>query len=165
MAIIASDIKKRLSGGASNTDPAASLGGIMSTTTEAGASIFDDVTSGEASAGDIEYRCIYALNTHGSLTLTSAKVFISAQTPSGDTAVAIALGGEGLNGTAEAIANENTAPSGESFSAPATYAAGLSLGDLAPGDRYPIWIRRTINAAAAGASDGFTISIQGDTAP
>ena len=67
MAIIASDIKKRLSGGASNTAPLLSLGGIMSTTTEAGASIFDDVTSGEASAGDIEYRCIYALNTHLSL--------------------------------------------------------------------------------------------------
>ena len=46
----------RLSGGAANTNPLASLGGIMSTSTAAGSNIFDDVTGDEGAAGDVEYR-------------------------------------------------------------------------------------------------------------
>jgi len=57
----------------------------------AGSSIFDNVSSGEASAGDMEYRCVYVKNHHGSLTLTSPKIWIQANTPSGDTAVEISL--------------------------------------------------------------------------
>lgn len=164
MAIVASDIHKRMSGGASNSDPAASLGGAMSSTAFTNNAVFDDVSSGEATAGDIEYRCFYAYNAHATLTLTSAKVFIQAQTSSADTDIALALGGEGKNGTAETVANEGTAPTGESFSQPASYAAGLALGDLAPGDYFPIWIRRTVNAGAAAATDTWTIRVQGDTA-
>ena len=52
----------------------------------------DNVSSGEASAGDTEYRCVYVKNNHGSLTLTSPKVWIQANTPSGGTAVEISLG-------------------------------------------------------------------------
>ncbi len=51
MPIIATDIIYRLSGGASNTDPALSIGGIKSSTA-AGATLYDDVSSAEASAGD-----------------------------------------------------------------------------------------------------------------
>lgn len=164
MAIVAGDIHKRMSGGASNSDPAASLGGAMSSTAFTNNAVFDDVSSGEATAGDAEYRCFYVRNGHATLTLTSAKVFIQAQTSSADTDIAIALGGEGKNGTAETVANEGAAPVGESFSQPASYAAGLSLGDLAPGDYYPVWIRRTVNAGAAAATDTWTIRVQGDTA-
>ena len=165
MPIIASDIKYYLSGGGSNSDPAASLGGAQSSVQVTSNDLFDDVSSAEASSGDTEYRCIYVENTHGSLTLIGAKVFIQSQTSSSDTDIAIALGGEGKNGTAETVADEGTAPSGESFSQPASYAAGLSLGDLAPGDSYPVWIRRTVNAAAASANDSWTIRVQGDTNP
>ena len=164
MAIVASDIQYRMSGGAANSDPAAAIGGAMSSTAFTANAIFDDVSSAEATAGDAEYRCFYVRNGHATLTLTSAKIFIQAQTSSADTDIAIALGGEGKNGTAETVANEGTAPSGESFSQPASYAAGLSLGNLAPGDYYPVWIRRTINAGAAAATDTWTIRVQGDTA-
>lgn len=164
MPITGSDIQFRLSGGGSNADPNASLGGAMSSNA-AGSSIFDDVSSGEASTGESEYRCIYVRNAHATLTLIGAKAFIQTQTPSADTDVAIALAGEGKNGTAETVANENTAPSGETFSAPASYAAGLALGDLAPGDAFPIWVRRTVNAGAASAADSFTVRVQGDTNP
>lgn len=165
MPIVSADIHYRMSGGASNNDPAAALGGAKSSNSFSTNAIFDDVSSAEASAGDTEYRCFYVHNAHATLTLQGAKIWIQSQTSSGDTDIAIALGGEGKNGTAETVADENTAPSGESFSQPASFAAGLSLGDLAPGEHYPVWVRRTVNAAAASATDTWTIRVQGDTNP
>jgi hypothetical protein len=168
MAIVASDIQFRLSGGAANSDPNAALGGALSSTAVVDATLqnlFDQVSGAESAAGDIEYRCIYVRNNHGTLTLQNAKVFISTNTPATDTTIDIALGGEGDNGTAEVVANENTAPVGETFSAPSTYAAGLSLGNLAAGHSYPVWVRWTITAgAAANASDSAILTVQGDTA-
>lgn len=168
MAIVAGDIKLYLSGGGANSDPNAALGGVISSTEVVDNTLhnlFDKVTGAEGLAGDTEYRCVYIKNTHGTLTLESAKVWVETNTPSGDSAIAIALGGEGENGTAETIADESTAPSGESFSAPVDYANGLSLGDLDAGNYYPIWVRRTISAAAgAYDDDSVVLGIQGDTA-
>jgi hypothetical protein len=157
----------RLSGGSANSDPAASLGGAMSSVA-AGTGLnglFDKVSSADAAAGDTEYRCIYVVNT-GTTTAEIAKIWIQSNTPNSDNQIAIALGGEGKNGTAETVGNENTAPSGESFSEPSTEGAGLSLGDLAQNDRFPIWIRRTVNAGAAGdAGEGFTLRVKYDFVP
>lgn len=165
MPIVASDIKYRLSGGASNSDPNASIGGVMSTTTDAPASIFDNVSSAEAAAGDIEYRCIYVLNNHGSLTLENGKVWIQANTPNANTDVAIGLAAEGANATAAAVANESTAPASVTFSAAASEGAALSLGNLAAGQRYGVWIRYTVTAGASAGADSFTLRVKGDTAP
>ena len=165
MPIVSGDIDFRLSGGASNSDPTASLGGIMSTTTAVdGATLFDTVVSADATAGETNYRCIYILNSHGSLDLTSAVVWIQANTPSATTAIAIALAGEGVNATAETVVNEDTAPSGESFVAAANEGAGLSLGTIAAGQRYGLWIRRVVDAGTAAVADTFTIRVKGDTA-
>jgi len=163
MAITSTDIQFRLSGGSSNSDPVASLGGVKSST--AAVNYFDDVTSAEAGSGDVEYRCIYVHNNHGSLTLLGAKVFIQTQTPSSDTDVAIGLGTSAINGTEQTVANEDAAPSGVSFSAPASFAAGLSIGDLAAGAHKAVWVRRTVNAGATAYSDSFTLRVQGDTNP
>jgi hypothetical protein len=160
-------IEYRLSGGGSNTDPAASLGGAMSSTQVSATlnQFFDLVSSAEATAGDTEYRCIYVANT-GTTTALGAKLWIQSNTPNSDNQIAIALGGEGLNGTAETVANESTAPSGESFSEPSNEGAALSLGDLAQNDEYPVWVRRTINAgAAADASEQFTLRVKYDYIP
>lgn len=169
MPIAASDILLRLSGGSGNSDPNAALGGVMSTSTtvtdNTTHNLFDQVTGTESSAGDTEYRGIYVLNNHGSLTSQSTHVYISSQTSSADTSLDIALAGEGLNATMETIANENTAPSGETFSQPSTYAAGLDMGNIPNGQRYGLWVRRTVNAAAAAMNDDTTtISVGLDTA-
>ena len=163
MAIISTDIKYRLSGGSSNTAPAASLGGVKSSTDAS--NYFDDVSSAEASAGDTEYRCIYVHNNHGSLTLIGAKIWIQANTPSGDTDVAIGLGSSAVNGTEQTIADESTAPTGVTFSQPTTFAGGLSIGDIPSGQHKAIWVRRVVNSAAAAYSDSFTLRVQGDTNP
>jgi hypothetical protein len=162
------NIQYRLSGGAGNSSAAASLGGAMSSSANVSASLnafFDLVSSAEAVAGDTEYRCIYVANI-GTSTALGAKLWIQSNTPNTDNQIAIALGGEGLNGTAETVANENTAPAGETFSEPASEGAALSLGDLAQNDEYPVWIRRTINAgAAADASEQFTLRVKYDFIP
>ena len=162
---MAVDLEYRLSGGAANSDPILSIGGAMSSVEATGSTLFDTVSSAEAAAGDTEYRCVYIYN-NGATEATSISLWIYAQTPSADTTIAIALGGEGEGGTAETPANENTAPSGETFSSPSSAGAGLSVGNLANGERYPIWIRRTVSAAAAGvSSDTFTLRCTYDYIP
>ena len=65
MAIAASDILIRLSGGSGNSDPNAALGGVMSTSTavtdNTTHNLFDVVSGTESAAGDIEYRGVYVL--------------------------------------------------------------------------------------------------------
>ena len=163
MAIVSTDIKYRLSGGAANSLPASSLGGAKSSTDAS--NYFDDVSSAEASAGDTEYRCVYVHNNHGSLTLIGAKVWIQANTPSGDTDVAIGLGTSTMNGTEQTVVDESTAPTGVTFSQPTTFAGGLSIGDIPFGQHKAVWVRRTVNAGAAAYSDSFTLRVQGDTNP
>jgi len=167
MAVASSDIKYYLSGGATgagNSNPAVSLGGVI-TTTLVGTNIFDNVTSGEATAGDVEYRCIFVKNTNATGTLYSAKAWIVTNTPSGDTEVKIALAGEGVSATTEIVAGEGSAPSGESFAVCANEGAGLSLGNLVAGAYYGVWIQRTVTpGASAYSNDGFTLRAKGDTA-
>jgi hypothetical protein len=168
MAIVAGDIEFRLSGGAANSDPDLSLGGAKSSveiTTNVVENLFDNVTGTESAAGDTEYRGIYFHNAHGSLTANAAKVYITSNTTSSGDALAIGVGTAAINATEQTIANESTAPSAVSFSAPTDYAGGLALGDIPAGQHKAIWIRRVVDAAA-GATDNnvATIEIGVDTA-
>lgn len=106
--------------------------------------LFDDVGAIEAFLGTINYRCYYVRNRSAGDTLFGVKVFISAQpSPGGDT-LALGLDPAGINGVATTIGDEDTAPGGVSFTIPTSYAGGLLIGDLAPGDFAAIWQRRTV---------------------
>jgi hypothetical protein len=173
MAIVAGDIEWRYSGGTTNTDPAASLGGAMSTQasgvidTGVKNDLFDDVSSAEASAGDTEYRGIYIKNNHGSLTFQDCRVYHSADSASSSDVVDIAIADEGVSTTIETIANENTAPTGPSFSHPTTYAGGIALNSttgLAAAAYRGLWVRRTISASAPSGSITNTLRVEGLTA-
>lgn len=63
MPIIDTEIQYRFSGGASNSNPNASLGGVKSSVS-IGSTLFDDVSSAEAAAGSVEYRCYYIHNAN-----------------------------------------------------------------------------------------------------
>jgi hypothetical protein len=168
MAITSSDLKIYLSGGAANSDPNASLGGAISSTEvvdNTTHNLFDQVSGTESLAGDTEYRGVYLKNTHGTLTLQNTKIYISSNTGSADTTIDIALDGGATNATMETLSDESTAPSGETFTAPTTYAGGLSIGNLAAGEKKGLFIRRTVNASAAAVNDdAVTIKYDGDTA-
>lgn len=167
MAVIQTDIKFYLSGGAANSDVNASLGGAKSSVEITSAqlhNLFDVVSSAETSAGDIEYRCVYVENTNGTDTLLSAVAWLSVNTPSGDTSADIGLGTSAIDGTEQTVADESTAPAGVTFSAPATQGAGLAIGDMTAGQHKAIWLRRTVNAAASAYNnDGATLAVGGDT--
>lgn len=160
MAILSAEIAFRLSGGFGNSDPTLSLGGAKSSTAATGSTLFDVVTGAESDSGDTEYRCIYIHNADPALTMFDTRVWLSAESAAYH---AIALGGEGVNGTAEVVASEGTAPSGESFSSPASEGAALDMGDIPTGQHYPLWVRRTIPAATAAASVTFTLRVKCDT--
>lgn len=163
MPIIASEIQYRLSGGAANADPMLSLGGIISATA-APAGLFDTIVGAESAAGDVEYRCIYVRNGNATLAMQTAALFIQANTASADTQVAVGLGTSAVNVAEQTIANESTAPVGVTFSEPTTLAAGIALGSIPAGQFRAVWLRRTINVAAAASNDTYNLRVTCDTA-
>lgn len=176
MAIVASDIVFRLSVVATNGDasagtPATSLGDQVSTTAITTATLnnlWDDVSGAESAAGDVEYRGIFVLNNHATLTLANAIVEVTSNTSGGGicdlatdniAVTAKALAGSPQMGT---IANESTAPAAAS-----AFGNGpLALGDLGPGQVKGVWIRRTVTAGASAVDpDSLVLTVRGDTLP
>ncbi len=179
MPITSSDILFKLSttaGTAGNqnaqSNPNASLGKYISTTQVSGTALnnlFDDVSGPENSAGDTEYRCIFIHNAHASLTYYNPVVYISNETSGGasiaigvDTTAASPIGSSSAQ--ALQVADENTAPSGVTFSSPTTLATGLELGDIPAGYCKAIWLKRTVNNVAALNNDSVTLTVAGGTA-
>ena len=121
MAITATDIlyKFSVAAAAGNTTAgtaATSLGDQISTTQITDATLdnlFDVVTGDDNAASDVEYRCFFVHNNHGSLTWENVVVWLSAEV-AGGAAAAIALDGIAVSavGSASAqaatVANENT---------------------------------------------------------
>ena len=172
MAIVATDLKFFLSGGASNASPAASLGGVISSN-QVGSNLFDDISTAEAAAGDTEYRCYFVKNTNATDTAYAVKVWIASNTTATSTAIQIALAKEGIANTVETVANEGTAPIGASASphvAPTfddaeDEANCLTIGNLTPGQAHAIWIKRVVSATTvAFANDTTTLRVKGNTA-
>lgn len=163
MAILNTDIKFRLSGGAANAVALAALGGAKSSV-DMGTSLLNDVTSAEALAGDIEYRCFYVHNAHATLAMITPKFWLEANTPSPTTTLDVGLGTSALNGTEQTIASVTTAPTGVSFSAATNEAGGIDLGDIPAGQHRAIWVRRTVNAATVAVNETATLRVKCDTA-
>ena len=170
MAIVASDIQTRLSGGAANSNPNLSIGGVMSSTAWAGGvlhDLFDVITGDENAASTVDYRCVYVRNGHATLTLLGATVWLTSQTAGGATVDMgldpAAIGNGTTTGVAATPANETTAPASVTYSSPASKAGGLVIGDIPAGSAKAIWFRRTAANSAAIDNDGVTLNIAGDT--
>jgi hypothetical protein len=157
---------------AAQPDPNQSLGKYISTTDMVDATLnnlFDDITGDENAAGTVDYRCIFIYNAHATLTLLSAVVWLSAEVAGGanaaiavDNVAASAIGATAAQ--ADQIATETTAPTAVgAFSSPTTKAAGLVLGNIAPGQCRAIWVRRTATNSVALNNDGVTVRVEGDT--
>lgn len=179
MAITATDIVLRLSvvtGSAGDStaqaDPNAALGKYVSSTAlGTGAnSLYDDISGAENAASTVDYRCIFVLNNHATLSMLSTAVYLSSEV-AGGASIAIALDNiaASAKGSASAqaaqIANETTAPTGVgTFSSPTTRAAGLAIGTLTPGQVKAVWVRRTAANTSALDADGVTFAVACDTA-
>lgn len=147
----------------------ASLGDQVATngpTDNVANNVFDDISSAESAAGRVEYRSLFGLNNHATLTLIGARLLLSSETAGGAT-VQIGLDPTGITAKGAAgaqavtVANETSAPAGVSFSA-----GPLTIGDLTPGQVQGFWIKRTIVAGTSGPlADGAVFAIDGDTLP
>lgn len=170
MPITQAEIEYRLSGGAANADPKASLGGAMSTaaggliTPGAPNNLWDDVTGAESAAGVVEHRAFYVRNIHATLTWLGVRYWIDAPTTSTDTEFDIALATEAVNAPIAAVLGaEGSVPIGVTFTRPTTKAGGLVIGDVPAQGFKGLWIRRTVGAAAASAADSGSIRCEGET--
>ena len=181
MPIVAGDILIKLStksGSAGNSlaqaDVNASLGKYISTTeivTATANNLFDNVSGAENAASTVDYRCIFVHNSHATLSLENAGVYISSQV-SGGTTLAIAIDDIAASAigssSAQAFeaATETTDPDAGvgAFSSPSSAGAALSLGTIAAGSCKALWVRRTAANTVAVDDDGGTIVVFGDTA-
>jgi hypothetical protein len=155
---MAAVLEWRLTGGAGNSDPNASLGGVMSSTQVSGTALnnlFDNVDADEASAGDVEYRAIDLYNS-GDAAALAVELWISTETGSTDSIIAI-----GEDAGTQSIANEDTAPSAPTitFSHPLV-GSKESIADISNGSAQRIWLRRTISSSASNyTNDTVTITV------
>lgn len=177
MPIAAADVKLKFTtkaGAAGNANAGTadgSLGKYISTTEITDNNLhnlFDIVSAAENVASESEYRCIAIHNSHATLTLQGPKAFLFSEVAGGasiaigiDPTAASAIGAAPAQ--AVEVANENTAPAGVAFTSPTTFAAGVAIGDLAPGQCRMLWVRRTAANTAALTNDNCVLRFQGES--
>ena len=180
MAITDSDIRWRYSvkaGSAGDSsaqaDPNASIGRYMSTTEwTAGVlnDLFSDITGTQNLALASDYRCIFVYNSHATLTLMNAAIWIPAQAVGGaDILIGLDTTTKRQHGASSVqaleVSDSSVAPTGVSFSAAATLGAALALSDLAPGECKAVWVKRTATNSGTLSNDSVTFRISGETLP
>jgi len=154
MSVLSTDLKMLLSGGASNTDPNASLGGAVSSTEvvdDTLHNLFDEVSGTEHTAGDTEYRAVFIKNNSAE-TAYNAKIWIESNSTGVESSIEIAKETSG-GSPIQTITDEDTAPTGLTFSTADGMANGIALGDLTEGAVYGIWIKRIITAGTTPQSN------------
>jgi hypothetical protein len=156
---MASAIQFRLTGGAANADPNASLGGTRSSVQVSAIvlnNLFADVTPAQAAAGATHYRAIDLFNS-GDAQAGVVKAYTDPNTTSTDTT--IELGGDALESSLS-IANETTAPVGISFQ-DYTTSSRLSCPNIPVGQGFRLWVKRIVSPGALNMlSDEATIVVE-----
>ncbi len=104
---------------------------------------WDNVAIGEATAGEVEFRCFYLYNNHTSLTAYGLKLYIKRQLQRGQ--IQIALGTSAVNGTETGpLTAEETDPN-LSFTTAPDIDSALDLPDLTPSSSIAIWEKRIMD--------------------
>lgn len=154
------DVEMRLSGGASNTDPVASIGGAISSSDLSSTplhNLFDRITGTTALAGQTDYRLLYLRNDHPT-DAADFTAYVSEQIAAPDKRIAIGVATQAAGQTVTAIANRFTAPAGVTFSAPTTPETGVDIGTLDPGEARGLWVRRIVDPGADPETVTFELS-------
>ena len=165
MSITSTDLKYLLSGGASNNDPNASLGGAVSSTEVTDNTLnnlFDDISGDEHEAGDTEYRAIFVKNAHATDTAYNVKIWIESNTTAADDSIQIGKE-SALGSPIQTITNESTAPTGITFSTADGQSNAISIGNMAAGQVMGIWVKRIVTAGnTPQANNEATLKIYAD---
>lgn len=161
------DLILRLSGGSGNTNPNASLGGIMSSTSIVDAvdnNLFDDITRKEVIVGKTEYRCYYIYNSNASIPVHGAYFFIDSFPLISTVTVGLDPVGSGdgsASGVAQVINTEDTAPTNITFENAGEFKVKLPLPTLKPLEAQAIWVKRIAQSGKA-ASELLGITVTGN---
>jgi len=137
-----------------------SLGGFASNSAPSGATngFWDAITTSDADAHDVEYRCLLIYND-GAYQVTGVTVTIVNQLSGGAT-IAIATNSAAAAAVASynsgTIANENTAPS-----VTTSWGTSLSIGTLNAGQVRHFWLRRTALGDKAVSGDYVNLRVAG----
>jgi hypothetical protein len=152
--------------------PASSLGGYLSTSPVVDAvldNLFPDVTGDENAAQNVDYKCVFLVNNHATLTLQRTVVWIESEVAGGAN-MSYAADQKGQVPKAQValqaatIASKQVAPTAVSaFSTGTTKAAGLPVGDIPPGACVALWLKRTNTNSAAQYNDAVSVKFEGDT--
>jgi len=158
-------LQLRLSGGAGNTNPNASLGGVMSTTSIVDAvdnNLFDDISRKEVIVGKTEYRCYYVFNSSGSTPVHGAFLFIDDFPDISTVTMGLDPVGSGdgvATGVAQTIALEDTTPTGVTFENAGEFIVKVPLPTLRSLEGQAIWVKRVANEGKAAIETlGLTIT-------
>jgi hypothetical protein len=115
-----------------------------------GNNVFDSISSSEATAGDMEYRCVFIKN-ESSDNLASFGIYLDHTSPASTDNMFISVDRptNDTGGSVELIADESTAPAGLNFSSPdCGNPTVIEQTDLAPGEIVAVWMRWDISAGA-----------------
>jgi len=149
-------LELRLTGGSGNTDPNASLGGVMSSTEVSDTamnSIFDHVLASEAVSGDYEYRALDVYNS-GDETATGASIYMDTETTSTYTQIDMATeaAAHAAGTDLDDLASESTSAG---ITTPPTFShvtmgssSDLDLPSIPSGQAVRIYLRRIVTAGA-----------------
>lgn len=169
----ATDLDWFLSGGTSNTDPNLSFEGDASTTEVVDATLhnlFDKVSGIESRDGDTEYRKIWFKNSHGSLSLEGAILYVDTDSVETNVDFEVGLGSVKASGAGGSdSADESSAPSPAiTFSDADGEGSGISVGgdtNIDAGEWLDVYIKRIITAGqTAKNADSAIIAVAGDSA-
>lgn len=134
-----------LSGGASNTNPALSIGGAEST--HLAVDVLPDQSRLLADTGGTYYRLVYLRNEANLRSLTATVTATVDEQPATGLAVAVGVATEAAGATVSAVANQTTAPAGVSFGSSA------SMGSIGASQSRGLWLRLTVTALVAAVAD------------
>ena len=159
-------MKRYYSGTGSSATPGGSLGGAI-TANEIGNSVinavWDDVTIGEADAGDVEYRCFY-LKWLGADTIQNVVMFLSSKAHGPQDSVFIGKGTAAKNAVEQSIINETANPTGIAFDNPGSRSTAILVASsMSQNDFQSIWLKRTVEAGSPVINlEDYEIEIQFD---
>lgn len=165
MSVVSTDLKLYAAANMPNDDTSLNGGAIDVGAEITGAldEVFKDAYSKETGGGDrIVYRKVFLKNTNGATTLSSVKVWMSA-----DEHDYITLDLESSVDGSDTSTNRITAPAGYSFGEHASEEAAHALpgdGNLDAGEAIGVWLKKTIpENQAPDASITATLKIKGTT--
>jgi hypothetical protein len=153
---MASDLTFHLTGGASNADPDASLGGTGSSevlSSTALNNLFDNINPDETLSGPLtEYRAIDIVND-GDAEARSIEFYLT-DTPNSESILAIWYDSTGTQSIADE-ANEPVGANGN-WSLPLV-GSKLAFDDLAAAGTYRVWVKRTVDQDADNINEDTAI--------